>query len=1344
MKNIQEYNPLLQSHPMEEVTISKTFPSTPSQMEIWLQCYLGGKEANMAYNESYSHRLYGDLKPDFMKEALEIVVASHEGMRAVFSSDGTHINILESIKLPYVYNDISDYTEEEKAFYIEKHSIESGYYKFDLEKGPLFFFELTKISETEHRITNTGHHIIFDGWSSVLLYSHIGLIYGQLCEGKEVFLPYLHKMSDYVVKLQTLSESEEHRKSRDFWLTKLSNPVPHLDLPIDFERSPIRDLRAKQLIYVATPGLIVQGKKFGASRQISIHLLLLSIYEIFLSQWAKNPDVVIGMPRAGQPAMDSLNMIGHSVFLLPIRAHVDLELTFDEYLQERSKAFKEVLEHGTISYGELIQGLKLKRDLSRVSLLPITFNNSISLERRMNFGDLERVLVSNPKAFGNFEILIDLFGTIQNATYEWTYNRSLFKEETIMDAAGKYDRLIKHLIESPSLKLEAIKSMFEEAEPTEIGMTAEPKVNETVTPVIKSIPLAVEMFQNVSFNFSEKIAVTTNDKSITYKELNEQSNRLACLLREKGVVPGDFVGVYLERSNATIIAVMAVLKAGAAYLPIDVEIPVDRVIFMLKNSYSKYYITDQSTFKNGVLADKRIVFDQAIQASDHFPSENNPVETSLENPMYIIYTSGSTGNPKGVILTHKNLNYLITEPIRGLDYKSDDVLLGVTSVSFDMATFEILLPYLFGATVYMLDKYQRKDPKYILSVLESMEMTKMFATPTHWQMMINSGWEKPMSGLMAICAGEPLKKSLVDQLAPYTKEIFNMYGPTETTVFTNLKKIDPSESQINIGKEVSGTTIYFVDKSGKLVTTPNVSGEIWIGGDCVGKGYLGMDELNSEKFIQNPFAEFPERIFRSGDLGHRLTNGDIQCDGRLDYQVKIRGHRIELGEIEQRILQSDEVSNAVVLTEDSQGFVSLIAFISLKNNYKGHIVFEDFQEALRERLLLGLPEYMIPSDFRFVEEFNLTTSGKIDRLQLINNYSKLEKDISENTHTETFSDDEQRVYSIWTSVLGNSRLTLDSDFFLSGGHSLLGVKLISLLEKEFNVSLTLLLLFQFPTIRTLTARITQETKDVTSDSLILIKKGSPEKVLCFVHGVGLNPIEVKMIVENMGEDHTIYGLQSPAISGNAKPFNTIPEMASHYIQELKHSGIKSPYNLIGNSIGGLIVYEMAKQLKSAQGKVGFVGMIDTIALCYYEKPKDLGSRLSKSMKKLKFEVQFLLDDIPYYVNHRARYIQEKWNHIKGEDKNENDLSTRIKWIEHVNRKAWECYTIEPIEIDITLFLAERKTFYVDDFETLGWSKYTRSVERYVMPGEHSNMLKPPHGKEFTAILKDKLNSLEVH
>jgi amino acid adenylation domain-containing protein len=1377
MKNIQERIPISQLSTNCEMVISKVIPSTPSQMEMWLQCHLGGKQASMAYNESNSFRLHGYLEVDFLEKAFQFVISRHEGMRAIFCPDGKQIVIFAKNHSTIKVTDITDLAELEKEEFLQKHSKDTGFYEFDFTKGPLYILELIKINELEHMVTFTGHHLIFDGWSMSLLAEELSLAYGQLCKGKELDLPEVQTLSDYVMRNLHFSESIDKNVKLDFWIKNLSNPVPQLELPIDFERPSIRNLKAASIEYKAPRGLMVKAKRYAASRNVSLNVLLLSVYELFLSHWVKDSDIILGMPRAGQPLLRCSRMIGHSVHLLPIRAKVDLNLTFEEYLSQRRDCFVGVLSNGMISFGELIQSLQIKRDPSRIPLIPLTFNIQIGLDAKIHFSDLNHKFISNPKAYSNFEIILNLFGSLMNTTFEWTYNQSLFKESTIYDAARMYSLLIERILDSPNERLVFINSIISPVDNVEISEQSDLngyKISQTPIlvknyfgkEIVKSfykeddferkefsksndlgVPVVISKLQESATLFPRKVAVTTGDEFLSYEDLNKQSNQLAFFLREKGVKPGDIVGIYLGRSNAVIVSIMGVLKAGAAYMPIDVDVPVERVGYMLTNSNSKYFITDQPAFEKYELEERKLIYNEIIIVCKDLASCNKPTLTDLDDPMYIIYTSGSTGNPKGVTLTRKNIDYFVKEVIVDLNFCSEDVFAAITSISFDAAIFDTLIPYLFGASVHMLDSYQRKDPKQILRLFQEKNVTKTIATPTHWHLIANSGWNNKLPFLTVLSIGEPLQKSLVDIISPLSKEIFNLYGPAETTVYSTFKKINISDSQITIGTAVPGTKVYLVDKLGIPITKSGVTGEIWIGGDGVGLGYLGFKELTVEKFVSNSFDENPQNLYKTGDLGHWLENGEIQCEGRIDHQVKIRGHRIELGEIEQRILMFDEVSNAIVDTDKGKDIVNLVAYISIREHLRDRLDLNAYIDKLREKLSIGLPDYMIPTEFMFIDDFKLTTSGKIDRKQLpislIGKKSSSDNQFKFSYFNIELTKVETSVYSLWEKVLGKRKFSLDDDFFLVGGHSLLGVTLISLLEKKFNVSFSLLTLFQHPTIRAISKLIVNEKYDINADSLVLIKKGSSDRVLCFVHGVGLNPIEVNTLLKYMDEDQTIWGLQSPAISGNVKPFETIPEMARHFIKELDEKGIQEPFHLTGNSIGGIIVFEMVKQLIAANRPLGFISMIDTP--CYFssDKHKNVSKKVVNICRKLEFEYEFFTDDVSYYLENRKGYLQEKWRNFKGISKLENSLSKRISEIEAVNVVAWKNYQIEPLEVEFTLFTAQKKTFFLNDFETLGWRKYVRKVESIVMPGNHVTMLKPPNGAKFTEVLQKKLNDHKV-
>ncbi|HSF55802.1 MAG TPA: AMP-binding protein, partial [Algoriphagus sp.] len=628
--------------------------------------------------------------------------------------------------------------------------------------------------------------------------------------------------------------------------------------------------------------------------------------------------------------------------------------------------------------------------------------------------------------------------------------------------------------------------------------------------------------------------------------------------------------------------------------------------------------------------------------------------------------------------------------------------------------------------------------------------TQLSATPSHLRSLVNHGLTKKLDGLRITSAGEPLSVGLAESLFLVCDSLFNIYGPSETTIFSTIKKVEPGSKLITIGKPVPGTTILIVDEEGEIVNEPGKVGELIIGGTGVGMGYLNRPELNREKFIENPFPSYMGRYYRSGDLGHWTEDGEIICMGRMDHQVKIRGQRVELGEIENKISTDIVVHHVAVLkfTEEN-GEDFLRAYISIKDPYKSGFDTQSWIEECKSSLGKKVSPHMIPSQFVILDHMPLNSNGKIDR-NLIKSYSVNEaKNIPQGPKKKNVElvDSENRIKALWEKVLQVTDSDPEDDFFKVGGHSLLAVELISLIEKEFNVNLPLSVLFEYPNIKGVASQVNkllEEDLKSNSGCLVKIKEGDTDKVLFFIHGVGLNPIEINTLVQNMDENQTIWGLQSPAVvDSTLSPMTNLEEIANFYISQIKSAGLSGPYNLMGNSFGGLIAFEMANQLTKAGERVSFLGMIDTVASQNDGLRDNFIRGLNTLIQKLLFEMTFVVKDFQYYLKFRKKYISEKWRNVKEAFSNNKgtDLYSRIKHIERVNFEAWRNYKHEPIDAKITLFLAERKTFYLEDPKTYGWSSFSREVETIRMPGEHADMLKPPHGEKFSRTLQSILNSV---
>lgn len=855
-----------------------------------------------------------------------------------------------------------------------------------------------------------------------------------------------------------------------------------------------------------------------------------------------------------------------------------------------------------------------------------------------------------------------------------------------------------------------------------------------------------EYIAAIAQQYPDKIALSFEDRQMNYRNLDETANRIARLLIDEGIKTGDVVGLSLDRSPEMIVSLLAIIKAGAAYIPLDPEYPADRIEFMLEDASAKILFTSKKYQGKFNTQSKELYIEDVLFKLEDYDTTQPEVTITGEDLIYILYTSGSTGKPKGVQIRHRNFANFILSMKEEPGMTADDVLLGVTTISFDIFGLEMYLPFISGGTLIITDTLTAKDGRALLDIMRTQGVTMMQATPYTWRMLIEAGWDKPLP-VRIITGGEPLAKDLADKLIPICKELWNQYAPTETTVYSTVKHVT-SSADITIGHPIWNTQIYILDEQNNNLTDGSV-GEICIGGDGVAVGYLNRPELNVEKFLDDQFIGVSgAKFYRTGDLGSLKENGEVNCLGRIDHQVKIRGYRIELGEIEYILSKQKHVRSAVVLPRTDMGpDLRLVAYLVLEPN-EDDLVAQ--METWRQALADELPEYMVADDYAVIEEIPQTPNGKVDRKALPDPRPFIIRKREEYVEPRTTT--EKLVADVWAEFMGLEQVGIYDNFFELGGRSLVAVKIMAKLEQETGKRLPLATLFEYSTVEQLAQRLQLDGKSITWESLVNIKPKGSKMPIYIVHGAGLNVLLFNALAMNLDADQPVFGLQAKGLNGIDKPLDNMEEIAANYIAEIVAKNPDGPYALAGYSLGGIIAYEMARQMIAAGKDVRMLAMFDT-HITQTEKNDSAIVKLFRRIRLVIMQVLYsfvlLAQDPKRAIEYKAlqlkrRIIRLWWRITKGKDQQQEGFFGYSNELDEENKRAMDNYFVQPVDIAVDLFRAKKKTFYMDDFKFMGWKPYAKKgVRTHDIPGEHNTIFAPPNDQEFAVVLQKCLDDAAV-
>ena len=1064
-------------HPAALNDIPSQIPITEAQREIYFAAALGD-EVNCAFNESVTLHLRGKADEKELQRAIESAFARHDALRSRISEDGESILIAPVFggEIEHVDLTASSPTAESREQVLEEAVRREGKTPFSLTEGPLARATIFKMSDDEMVLLFTGHHIVLDGWSVNQLFEEISKFYGAKGSASDKLLPLL-PFSSYAIQEQTRQKAGEFADNEAYWVNKFSGLAPVLDLPTDRPRPMNKTYHGATLKGSLGSALYTDLKSASARLGCTLYVTLLSGFQLLLHRLTRQQEVVVGISTAGQALFQNASLVGHCVHFLPMLSQLTDAETVKSHLAATRNVLFDAFDHQEFTYGSLLHKLSIPRDAGRLPLIEVQFNLE-KIGARIGFEGLSAEIKANPKQFVNTDMFLNVIETEDDLKFDCDFNTDLFDEETVRRWMHQYANLLNSVVRDAAVRVDELELLDQEdrLEIVEGWNRTEVEFDRKFLPVHRYAEMRAR-------EQTDQVSVECGAKSWTARELDQYANRVACRLQREGLKPGDLVGLCVDRSLEMLGALLGILKAGGAYVPLDPRHPKDRLEMVLDDAGAALLVVGSSfaTAQPGFrTAAKIVTLDAKIAEESDAPLNVAADSNSLA---YVIYTSGTTGRPKGVAVEHGALMNLLRSMEREPGLNQADTFVAVTTLAFDIAGLELLLPLLTGAKLVIANEDQVADGYLLLQLLQKSKTTTLQATPGTWRMLIDAGWTRELP-LKVLCGGEALPRDLADQLIERSEQVWNVYGPTETTIWSSATRVTTGTGPLLIGPPIANTQFYVLDH--RLQPVPvGVVGELFIGGKGLAREYWKRPDLTAERFLPNPFAE--GRIYKTGDLGRWHVNaegqGVIELLGRTDFQVKIRGYRIELGEIEVALNRHPAVREAVVVSHTSKNagaaITRLVAYVDAGNS-------AEHATALTADLLTmlsgTLPEYMIPAAILALPQLPRSPNGKIDRKSLPDADAFLKAGLhsAQRPFTAPTTVEQKKLAEIWADVLMLDRVSITDSIFELGADSLLIFRIAARSQKE-GLGVTAAQIFKHRTILALSDGLGEqaETKSNT-------------------------------------------------------------------------------------------------------------------------------------------------------------------------------------------------------------------------------------------------------------------------
>ena len=1310
-------------------------PLSYSQERLWLidQLWPGSS----AYNMPGALRIAGALCLEALRASLVEIVRRQETLRTRFSdSDGTPWQeVLEASLFQLREVDLDGLEQMEREPLIRRLVEEDSRRPFELSEGLPFRATLVTQTGGEYVLATVTHHIASDGWSMGIFNRETNKLYDAFSRGEASPLLELGiQYGDYSAWQRTTLSGDKLEQMLAYWRDQLSGLPPLLELPTDRARQ-ARPASSAGSVTVKTSSQVNSKLKETSRRQgVTPFMTALAAFAVMLFKYSGQEDVVIGTPTAGRQRRELEELVGFFVNTLVLRIPMQGNPTFSELVDRVRAVCLGAYSHQEMPFEKLVEELHPERNLSHNPIFQVMFVMQNAPKERAKFGDLRVKRMPAGVGSAKFDLQLTIGENLDALWCEIEYNPDLFDAAAMARMGEHFSNILESAVVGTD-KAAKLLSMLGHIERDEITGWAKGERRSHRSKWLH------ECIESQGGSRPDSVAVDCEGSQLSYRELSRKSNRLAWRLRELGAGLETPVGIFSERSIELVVGLLGILKSGGAFVPLEPSHPAERLEYIRAESGAQLVVAQRHVTKPGgsSIGGKLVELEEITEGStENTARDENPgVKCDGDNLAYIIYTSGSTGRPKGAMNTHRGIENRIMWMQDEYGLEPGECVLQKTPISFDVSVWEFFWPLTAGGRLMLARPGGHRDSEYLAGLIKEKNISTVHFVPSMLDIFIaEDGLAGCGSLKRVICSGEALSWELMKKFRlASTAELHNLYGPTEAAIEVTKWQCEESAEAVRIGRPIANVTTHVLDDDMEL-TPAGVTGELYLGGVAVGRGYLGRGDLTAERFGPDGIkGAIGERLYRTGDAVKWTREGDIEYLGRKDQQVKIRGYRIEPGEIEGILREQEDVNEAVVMVRgDERGDSRLVAYIVPR---KGSAIDAS---GLREYLKKKLPVYMVPAGYVLMERLPLTGSGKIDRKGLPPEDGGIRGDDERYVAPRTAT--EEVLCGILGDVLRMDRVGVCDSFFDLGGHSMLAVRLIARIEKQFGTRLGLSTLIEEPTVEQLAKRL-QRPEATTNLSLpVAIQVGGSLRPFFCVHPAGGHVLRYRELARHLGPDQPFYGFQASGLDDDRSPHDDVRSMASDYVAQMMSIQPKGPFCIGGWSFGGIVAFEMAQQLCQRGAQVAFLALLDPTnlkTLPYLESEgelpvlldfaQDLGIPRKQLRAFLERHPNLALSDPLREVLSQAH----SWNLLPAEV----ELPRLVRHFDvfKTNLTAARRYVAYSYPGHLHIFRAGERFQNDSRDPTLGWGELAGGgLDLHTVAGNHFTMVSEPHVKVLAAEL----------